>query len=128
VFQDTGSGMTQRGVLTGGAEGAGSGAGMAVAVAGDYILLGAPLASVDGNANQGRAFVFVQPETGWRDAAALASLESANGDADDGYGTALALSRRGAIIGIPNRDLGNEADQGQAESFVVDRIFRSAFE
>ncbi|HVF35040.1 MAG TPA: hypothetical protein VND91_06920, partial [Candidatus Saccharimonadia bacterium] len=128
VFQDTGSGMSQRGQLNGGDDAAGSGTGMSVAVAGDYILLGAPLASVDGNAGQGRAFVFLQPDGGWRDAEAVGSLAGADGEAGDGYGSAVALTRRGAIVGIPNRDLGADNDQGQADSFVVDRIFRAAFE
>lgn len=128
VFQSGGSGVTQLGVLQGGAGAAGSGAGMAVAVAGDYILLGAPLAEVDGRPNQGRAFVFLQPDDGWSDASAIGSLVGADGEGGDGYGSAIALTRRGAIIGIPNRDLGLQDDQGQADSFVVDRIFRGAFE
>ena len=128
VFQSGGSGVTQLGVLEGGADAAGSGAGMAVAVAGDYILLGAPLAEVDGQPNQGRAFVFLQPDDGWSDASAIGSLVGADGEGGDGYGSAIALTRRGAIIGIPNRDLGLQDDQGQADSFVVDRIFRAAFE
>lgn len=128
VFQDTGSGMSQRGRLDGGPAAAAGATGTAVAVAGDYIMLGAPLADVDGRADQGRAFVFIQPEAGWQDATAVGSLSSADGGPGDGYGSALALTRRGAIVGIPNRDVGLDGDQGQADSFILDRIFRGAFE
>jgi len=128
VFQDTGSGFTQRGMLTGGPDAAGSAAGAAVSVAGDYILLGAPLADVGGNADQGRAFVFLQPDGGWADASAIGTLERANGSSGDGYGTAVALTRRGAIVGIPNSDPGSAPDKGEADSFVVDRVFKATFE
>ena len=61
-------------------------------------------------------------------ATASGSLVDANGGDGDGYGTAVALTRRGAIVGIPRSDLGRQEDQGQADSFVVDRVFRATFE
>ncbi|HET9484050.1 MAG TPA: hypothetical protein VFO79_08840, partial [Xanthomonadales bacterium] len=128
VFQAADGGMVLRARLDGGPDSAGAGMGGSIAVSGDYILVGAPLADVGGRADQGRAFVFLQPEGGWRDAAANGSLVAADGAAGDGYGSAVSLSRRGAAIGIPKRDLGSEADQGQADSFILDRIFRGAFE
>ncbi len=128
VFQGSGGSMTQRGMLLGGADANGSGMGTSVAIAGDYILLGAPLADVDGRTDQGRAFVFLQGDSGWANQFAAGSLTSADGNNGDGYGTSVALTRRGAVVGIPNRDFGLDADQGQADSFVLDRIFRGTFE
>ena len=77
--------------------------GESVAVAGDTIVVGAPDDDVSGQVDQGTAYVFVKPPTGWADATPTARLRASDGDADDQFGEAVAIDDDTIVVGAPDK-------------------------
>jgi hypothetical protein len=90
--------------------------GDSVAISGNVIVVGAPQATVNGNAYQGAAYVFVKPAGGWRDMTETAKLVASDGAAGDGFGE-VAVSGRAAIVGAPLAEVDNTFNQGAAYVF-----------
>ena len=69
VFTEPGSGwteiLTQTAKLTASDGAAGDYFGISVSISGNTVVVGANLATVGGNVNQGAAYVFTEPGTGW---------------------------------------------------------------
>ncbi len=105
----------QQAVLTVSSGSAGDRFGWAVALDGDTALVGAPGREVDGNADEGVAYVFTRSGTNWRRAAVLTAQDGAAADA---FGTSVALSGDAAIVGSHGHDVGAVADQGAAYVYV----------
>jgi len=102
VFTDTATGLRQAAELKG-SDAAGDGVGVSVAVSGTTAVVGAP-----GYAkNAGRAYVFTDTGTGWRQAAELKGSTSAAGD---DLGFSVAVSGTTAVVGAP----GHAKDAGWA--------------
>ncbi|MFG0319059.1 MAG: FG-GAP repeat protein [Planctomycetota bacterium JB042] len=74
--------------------------GQSVAVDGGTVLVGAITDSTDASWS-GAAYVFVDAPSGW---AGQAYLWPVAGDADDQFGTSVALSGDTAVVGAPNED------------------------
>jgi len=100
--------------------------GTAVAIAGDTLVVGAPMENgssrtVDGPVNQdaaeaGAAYVFVRTAGVWRQ---QAYLKASDADVGDRLGTAVAVSASGIIAGAPGADGPRDAvDAGAAYVFV----------
>jgi hypothetical protein len=109
----------------------GEAAGMSVEVAGDYVVIGAPLADRLNVADTGTAFVFERPELGWTTRAthvADIELRASESQADQEFGSAVGVTRQGLVVGVPLRNVGVREDQGEADTFVFDRIIRAGFE
>lgn len=88
--------------------------GYAVAVQGDTALVAAMIGNVDGNVNQGAAYVFTLSESGWSEQAKLTH----NGGAEhDFFGDDVALDAGTALIGAPRVDVNGNEDQGAAYVF-----------
>jgi Tol biopolymer transport system component len=140
VFEMMPGGLEERSPLTvPPSEGAGSGAGSAVLVTDGAVLLGAPLADVDGKPDQGRTFVFNEPPSGWSGPReADLGLTNPGGQPNERSGSALAAGGGGLSIGAPLRDVesvtANRAakallvDQGQVDTFRLDIVYRDGFE
>ena len=62
-------------------DGAASTLGNSVAVSGDTVVAGAPSATVNGNIEQGAAYVFVKPAGGWANETEAAKLTASDGAA-----------------------------------------------
>jgi len=112
--------------------GASQGAGMSVATNGDLVVVGAPLSTVSGRAAQGRAYLY-EVEGASATTPPFARLDNANGQASDTYASAVAVTTRRLLIGVPLDDNelaegGVEADEGRADPYIVDRIMRQGFE
>jgi len=70
--------------------------GVSVALAGDTALVGAYWDDVEGNENQGSAYVFTRQEATWTQ---RAQLTAAGGEASDNFGYAVALDGDTALVG-----------------------------
>lgn len=72
--------------------------GISVSVSGATVVAGAASATVNGNAGQGAAYVFVKPSSGWGDMTQTAKLTASDGKAGDGFGGAVFVGAD--IIGV----------------------------
>jgi choice-of-anchor B domain-containing protein len=107
VFRVGGDGWVERGLVTAPEAEVGDGFGLAIAVEGDVLLVGAP------QRNDGRGAVYAFQRTGdeWTLGATLTLSLPAPGDA---FGEAIALQGTRAIIGAPGRD-------GYGAAYVFER-------
>jgi FG-GAP repeat len=85
-----------------------------VAIDADTIVLGSPSHKVGDNAEQGEAYVFVKPSTGWATRAQTAKLAASNGAAGDGLGESVAVSGDTVVAGAS----GHDGSRGAVDVFV----------
>ena len=109
------SSETQTAELTASDGAAGDLLGTGVAIRGDSILTGAPLATVNGNQFQGAVYVFVKPRGGWANETETAKLTASDGLANDGFGLMVAVSRDTLVAGSAATVNGNS---GQGAVYV----------
>lgn len=87
--------------------------GWAVAVSGNTMVVGAPLAS-SGCQSCGVAYVFASADGSWNDVTLVATLTESNGEAGGGFGTFVSMS--GSTIVVSGTDAGT--NEGAAYVFV----------
>jgi trimeric autotransporter adhesin len=92
--------------------------GASVSIAGDTIVVGAPFREVARHTDQGAAYVFVKPASGWRNATPTAKLTAAGGAVDEFFGESVAISGRTIVVGAPSHKVGKNAMQGTADVFT----------
>ncbi|MPY88535.1 MAG: hypothetical protein GEU99_11480 [Luteitalea sp.] len=92
--------------------------GSTVAVYRDTIVVGAPLADVGENADQGVVYVFTRPAGGWTDMVETATLRASDGAALDSFGSAVAIARSTLAVGAPFAAPDGNAYQGAAYVFA----------
>jgi hypothetical protein len=109
---------TQSAELTTSDGGAFDGLGSAVAVSGNTIVAGAPSHAAGINEDQGAGYVFTMPATGWANATQTAELTASDGAAEDGLGSAIAVSGNTIVAGAPNHKVGANGEQGAAYAFA----------
>lgn len=92
---------------------------VAVSDSGNTVLVGAYLADVDGNVDQGAAYAFLHSDSAatWRQAAKLVAPDGA---ADDRFGWSVAVSGDGStgVVGAYQADVNGKADAGAAYVFI----------
>jgi cysteine-rich repeat protein len=95
--------------------------GFSVAISGDTVVVGAPLADIGANDdNRGAAYVFVKPGSGWTTTATFtAKLTASDGAAFDEFGSSVAVSGDTVVVGAAFADIGANEDQGVAYVFVT---------
>ena len=71
---------------------------VAVSANGSTVAIGANGATIGANASQGAVYVFTAPASGWAHATQVAKLTASDGAADDGLGSAVAISADGTTI------------------------------
>ena len=89
--------------------------GYSVALDGDTALIGAAQANVNGNFDQGAAYVFVREGASWSQ---QQKLVASDGVADDRFGRSVALDGDTALIGADQADVNGNFYQGAAYVFV----------
>jgi hypothetical protein len=94
---------------------AGDAFGYAVALDGSTALIGAPSEDINGNVDQGAAYVFSNNGGSWSQQARLVTADTVAGDA---FGRAVALDGSTALIGAPFEDIGFDQNQGAAYVFT----------
>jgi len=92
--------------------------GRSVAISGETVVVGVDFDDIGANSNQGSAYVFVRPESGWADMTQTAKLTASGGAASDYFGYSVAISGDTVVAGSSNADIGANADQGSAYVFV----------
>jgi hypothetical protein len=88
--------------------------GDSVAISGETVVVGAKLADVGSDVDQGSAYVFVRSGMTWSQ---QQKLTAGDGAADDSFGTSVAISGDMVVVGAWDDDIGN-MDQGSAYVFV----------
>src|SRR5262249_57460127 len=75
--------------------------GSSVAISGDTVVVGADLDTIGLNVQQGSAYVFVKPGTGWADATQTAKLTASDGAGRDQFGLSVAITGDTLVVGAP---------------------------
>ncbi len=88
--------------------------GISVAISGDTVVGGAFQRDVEGRSDQGMAYVFVKPPTGWVHAFEDAALGASDGLEGDNFGHSVGVSGATVAVGAPGAD----AKAGSAYVFV----------
>jgi len=128
VFEKPESGwtnMTQTAKLIASNASVTSNFGFSVSISGDTAVIGDPDEAVEGIQNQGAAYVFVRPASGWRDMTETAELTVGYGKADDSLipstrwrsrnptadnlGWSVFISGRSVMAGAPGHNYGTGA-------------------
>jgi hypothetical protein len=112
------TGMTQTAELTASDAQRGDFFGCGVAISRNTIVVGASGATVNGNPNQGAAYVFVMPINGWTNMTQTAKLTASDGAADVSFGSATAINSDTVVVGAPFGINGN-VGPGTAYVFVM---------
>ena len=88
--------------------------GIATAVSGGTVLIGAPSQTVGGLAGAGAAYVFEGTGASWTK---VAELDDPNAATGDQFGHAVALSGATAVVGAPGRKVGLSGGVGVAYDY-----------
>ena len=80
--------------------------GWSVGVSGDTVVVGEPLAAVGNTTNQGAAYVFTEPSSGWASEGPAAELTASDGGFEDQLGWSVGVSGDTVVAGAPNAKLG----------------------
>jgi hypothetical protein len=108
--------MTETAQLTDGVTGDGFGG--AVAISRNTIVVGAPAAEINGNAEQGAAYVFVEPPTGWATTSAFnAQLTASDGTYQCVFGISVGIGGDSIVIGAPF----HQDQTGPGEAYVFSK-------
>lgn len=87
----------------------GDGLGKSVAINGTTVVAGASFAQIGSNVEQGGAYVYVQPSTGWVNTSTFnAKLTASDGTADDEFGWSSSVSNGVIAVGAPYHNTGGE--------------------
>jgi hypothetical protein len=112
--------LTQTAELTASDSGKDDEFGGALAISGGLIVVGAPGHAIGRNAEQGAAYAFVAPATGWRSTTETTELIAAGGAAGDKLGLSVALAGDTILLGAPNREVDKVLAQGAVYAFRGD--------
>jgi hypothetical protein len=111
--------FVQRGELSDRPGGSGEQFGEAVAVSGRVLVVGT-VNHIAGSSGfeQGAAYVFTEPASGWAHAHQVAILKAPRGQSEEEFGRSVAISGNTIVIGAPVREVGKHAHQGAAFVYV----------
>jgi trimeric autotransporter adhesin len=94
--------------------------GLAVAISGDggTVIAGAD-ATIGSNQEQGAAYVFSRPSTGWASSPETAKLTASDGSVEDGLGLSLGVTSDGSTVaaGAPYANISSNEAQGAVYVF-----------
>jgi hypothetical protein len=80
--------------------------GFSVAIKGDYAIVGAPYADINGHTDQGAAYIYFRSVAGWVE---QAKISASNGKANDYFGYSVSIDNNHAVVGAPFRDVPQNA-------------------
>lgn len=78
--------------------------GYAIAIDGDFAVVGAPFADVNTSNNEGKVFV-LKRNTGTNKWAVFQELTGSNAGANDNFGTSVSISGNALVVGAPGDDI-----------------------
>jgi hypothetical protein len=109
--------LTQTAELTASEPGKGDQFGGALAIYRGLIIAGAPGHATGKNAEQGAAYAFVKPATGWRTTTETDELSATAGAEGDKLGRSVALSGDTVLLGAPDRTVNKDPGHGAVYAF-----------
>lgn len=115
VFIKNGTVWTQQAQLAAASGASLDAFGSGVAIEGETIVVGAGFADVNGNADQGSAYIFTRSGTVWTQQARLAASD---GGAGDTFGYDVDISGNTIIVSAAGDTIGGNQSQGAAYIFV----------
>lgn len=89
--------------------------GSSVSISGDTVVVGDPAQDRIG-ANEGAAYVFVRPATGWKTMTETAKLTAADAASQDSFGWSVAIDGTIIVVGAPFHDV-NASNSGAVYVF-----------
>jgi hypothetical protein len=92
--------------------------GESVAISGNTIVVGTPNYVTSNGVEQGAAYVFTKPASGWADATQVAVLTARRGQPEELFGHSVSVSGSTIVVGAPFREVGRHTGQGAAYVFV----------
>jgi hypothetical protein len=92
----------------------GNGFGFSVSISGNTIVVGA----IGVAGSPGKAYVFVEPPTGWTDMTETAQLTASDGQANDEFGASVGISGSTIVVGAPHHTVNANSYEGAAYVFV----------
>ena len=110
VFTEPVSGWanaTQTATLTASDGAANDGFGSSVTISGNTVVIAAPFATIGGNSDQGAAYVFTEPSSGWANMTQTAKLTASDGAANGEFGDWIAISGNTLAVGVMGGYNGN---------------------
>ena len=110
--------MTQTAKLTASDGAAGDALGYSISISGNTVTVGAAFAKIGSNKQQGAAYVFVKPASGWADMTQTAKLTAADGASMDELGGSVSISGNTVVAGAGSAMIGSNKQQGAAYVFV----------
>ncbi|MGA2069258.1 MAG: IPT/TIG domain-containing protein [Thermoguttaceae bacterium] len=119
VFTGSGSSWTQVATLTP-SDGA-SAFGDSVSISGNTVVVGAWYPTVGGDGEQGTAYVFCEPDSGWAgepNETQTAELTASDGAVGDEFGYSLSISGDTVVVGAPGATVGGNSSEGRAYVFA----------
>jgi len=119
VFTESGTVWTQAAKLTASDGAAGDYFGCSASISGDMVVVGAQNATIGSNANQGAAYVFTEPVSGWVNMTQAAKLTASDGATGDNFGSSVAISGTTVVVGAQGVTVGSNIVQGAAYVFPV---------
>jgi hypothetical protein len=111
--------FVQQGELSDKPGGSGEEFGEALAVSGRTLVVGTinHIAASTG-VEQGAAYVFTEPASGWAHAQEVAMLKAPRGQSEEEFGRSVAISGNTIVIGAPVREVDGHTGQGTAFVYV----------
>ena len=117
VFTEPTSGwaghVTESAKLTASDGAAGDQFGSSVSISGNTVVVGAPDARAGSNDEQGAAYVFTEPGSGWASMTQSAELTASDGALGDQFGASVAISGNTLVVGAPYATVGGVSDRAQ---------------
>ena len=98
VYRETAAGFTFEALLLPSMFSGDDRFGLALAIAGDLVAIGAPFEDDEVHADRGAVYVFERSGTGWSE---IARLIAPDGDESDQFGYSVAIDSGGLVVGAP---------------------------
>ena len=122
VFTEPASGwadMTQTAKLAASDGAANNQFGNSVSISGNTVVAGSEFATVNGNGNQGAAYVFAEPGTGWKNMTQTTKLTASDGAFCDCFGMGVSISGNAVVVGAGEKTVNGNQLQGAAYVFAI---------
>ncbi|MEN7548029.1 T9SS type A sorting domain-containing protein [Rapidithrix thailandica] len=87
--------------------------GLHIAISGDVVVVGLPRDNVNEKPDQGAAYMYVKPASGWADMTETAILTASDGQAGDQLGTSVAIEGEVVVVGATKADVDGKPNQGK---------------
>jgi FG-GAP repeat len=114
IFKRTGTNWAEQAGIVSLDGTAGDKFGTSVSISGDYVIIGAPRKTVEGNVRRGKAYIFKRSGALW---ISQYNLISSDGASYDNFGNAVSISGDYAVVGANDKIIGGNINHGKVYIF-----------